>query len=168
MKNLIMLISLVFAFNAFADVGLVNRSTSLDATGSLRAGSLEKFFINVKNVSGGALLDGDVVVLDTTEDDGYSVTTSTTAGAIPHCILNQACADDQMCECQTFGLKTNVNYDATNVVASAGHLAFISEDNAGFVEGEAKASIAASDYPIGVFMDTPSASGDVELFIRLR
>lgn len=158
----------MFAFNAVADIGLVNRSTSLDATGTLRSGSLEKFFVNVKNASGGALENGDVVVLDVSADDGYSVTTSTTAGAIPHCVLAVACAVGAVCKCQTYGLKTDVNFDRTNAASTAGFLAFISEDNAGKIEAEAKASIAGSDYPVGVFMDTVSASGDVELFIRLR
>lgn len=153
---------------AFADVGLVGRSTSLDAAGVVQAGSLEKFFINVKNESGGALEDGDVVVLDVANDNGYSVTTSTTAGAVPHCVLNQACADDQMCECQTYGYKSNVNFDVTNASATAGELVFISESNAGKVEAEAKGSIAASDVPLGVFYDAAAASGDVEVFIKLR
>lgn len=168
MKNLILLVAMLLTSVAFADIGPSGRSTSLDATGSLQAGSIEKFLIKVKNASGGALVDGDVVVLDMTADDGYSVTTSTTAGDVPLCVLDEACASLALCKCQTYGYKSNVNFDVTNATATAGFLAFISEDNAGKVEAEAKASIAASDVPIGVFYDSASASGDVEMFIKLR
>ena len=164
MLTLLFLLSTV----AFADVGLVGRSTSLDAAGAVQAGSLEKFFINVKNQSGGALEDGDVVILDVSNDDGYSVTTSTTAGDTPHCILNEACAAAAMCSCQTYGYKSNVNFDVTNGNATAGFPVFISESTAGKVEAEAKGSIAASDVPLGVFYDSATASGDLEVFIKLR
>lgn len=168
MKFLLALALTVFTVTAFADVGLVGRSVSVDGAGSLQSGSLEKFFINVKNQSGGALLDGDVVVWDSSNDDGYSVTTSATAGAVPACVLNEACAASALCECQTYGLKTNVNFDVTNASSTAGFLAFISESNAGKVQAEALASYAASDVPIGMFYDTVAASGDVEIFIKLR
>lgn len=169
MKKLMIILSvLLVATVAFADVGPVGRSAQLDATGAIQAGSVEKWFINVKNVSGGALESGDVVVPDVTEDDGYSVNTSSTAGAQPLCVLDEACADDAMCRCQTWGLKTDVNFDVTNGNATAGELAFISENNAGDVQGEVLGSVAASDRPIGVFLDSAAASGDIEVFIKLR
>lgn len=166
MKKLIALFLAIFSLATLADFGPVGRSVSLDGTGTLQAGSLDKYFINVKNVSGGALSDGDVVILDVTEDDGYSVTTSTTAGVMPHCVIDQQCADDQLCRCQTYGLKTNVNFTPDQDNAAAGGLAFISESQAGKVD--AITSVGAADRPIGVFMDAVTATGDVELFIRLR
>ena len=165
-KLLVMLSMLLMASAVLAEEG-PNRRGSLDGAGSFK-GPDEKFFISVKNVSGGALLNGDVVILDVTEDDGYSVNTSATAGAVPHCILSEACADDAMCKCQTYGIKSDVNFDVTNASATAGQQAFISESNAGNIEAEALGTIAASDSPVGVFFDAASASGDVELFIRLR
>lgn len=169
MKKILLVLSmLLVATVAFADVGPVGRSASLDAAGAIQAGSVEKWFINVKNVSGGALESGDVVVPDVTEDDGYSVNTSTTAGAFPLCVLDEACADDAMCRCQTWGIKTDVNFDSTNANATAGLQVFISENNAGDVQAEALGSYAAGDMPIGVFLDSASASGDVEVFIKLR
>lgn len=168
MKMIFLVLTLIVGLNAYADKGLVGRSTALDAAGNVQSGSLEKFFINVKNSSGGALEDGDVVVLDVSADDGYSVTTSSTAFDVPHCVLNEACSASAMCECQTFGYKSNVNFDSTNGSATAGELAFISENNAGDIQSEITSSISAADVPVGVFYDSPSASGDTELFIRLR
>lgn len=168
MKMLFTLVTVIFAFNVYADIGLVDRSTAVDGAGNLLSGSVEKFEIMVKNQSGGALEDGDVVIWDVSNDDGYSVTTSTTAGAVPACVLSEACASAALCKCQTYGYKSNVNVDVTNATATAGFMAFISENNAGKVQNEAKASIAGSDVPVGVFYDDAAASGDVEMFIRLR
>lgn len=166
MKNFLVLLSMLATYTTFADVGLVGRSTSLDGLGNVKSGSLEKFFIYVKNASGGALVNGDVVVLDVSADDGYSVTTSTTAGDMPHCVLAEACASAAMCKCQTYGLHTAVNFTPDQDNAAAGGLAFISESQAGKVD--AITSPAATDRPIGVFYDAATATGDVEMFIRLR
>jgi len=168
MKNLLFLFAMLFTFNAYADIGLVDRSTALDGAGNLLAGSLEKVFIKVKNTSGGSVANGDVMILDVAEDDGYSVTTTTTAASVPVCVMAQACADDVLCDCQTYGLKDDVNFDSTNYNATAGSLAFVSENFAGAVQAELPANYAVSDVPIGVFYDSPSASGDTELFIKLR
>lgn len=168
MKKISVLVFALLSLTAFADVGPVGRSAAVAGDGSIQSGSAEKWFINVINTSGGALESGDVVVLDAAEDDGVSVTTSATAGAVPVCVLAEACADDALCSCQTYGLKSDVNFDVTNASATAGELVFISESNAGKVQAEAKASIAASDVAIGVFYDAAAASGDVEVFLKLR
>ena len=163
---------LFLSVTAFADLGPVGNSFFQQLDGTAVSGSIEKWFINVKNVSGGALADGTVVVPDTTEDDGYSVTTSTTAGSTPLCIIakedGSSCADDAVCRCQTYGLNSGVLFDSTSASATAGQSAYISESNAGYVEAEPTASLAAFDKPIGVFLDTVAASGDVQLFIKLR
>lgn len=165
MKILFTFIIMLIAVSTFADVGPINRSTQLDATGALN-GPLEQWFINVKNASGGALEDGDVVVLDVTADDGYSVTTSTTAGAVPLCVLAQACASAAVCKCQTYGYKANLNFTPDQDNAVAGGQAFISESQAGKVD--AITLVASGDRPIAVFYDAASATGDVEAFIMLR
>lgn len=171
MKKLIGIILMGFvAFMSVssADVGLFGRSTTLSGSGTVKAGSQEKFFVNCKNTSGGTIADGDVMILDVANDDGYSCTTSTTPGAVPHCIMAESCVDEKMCKCQTYGIKTNVNFDQTDAAATAGEQVFISESNAGKVQAEVKASIAASDVSVGVFYDSDTASGDIEVFIRLR
>lgn len=165
MKNFIVFTALMLsAFGAFSEEG-PNRRGSLDATGSF-AGPDEKFFISVKNGSGGALVSGDVVILDVSADDGYTVTTSTTAGAVPHCVLAEACASLAMCKCQTYGLASDLNFTPDQNNAAAGGQAFISESQAG--KSDAITSPAAGDRPIGVFMDAATATGDVEVFIQLR
>lgn len=164
MKMILTLI-MVFAFNALADVGPVGRSHALDNLGASK-GPLEQWFIYVKNVSGSTINDGDVVIADfgADGDNGYAVTTTTTAGQFPLCVMAESCADDANCKCQTYGLKTNVNFDAG--LATAGDYAYIDESAAGSVSGIA--SPDAKDTPVGVFYDTSSTSGDVEVFIRLR
>lgn len=165
MKKIGLVFALLLSVATLADFGPVGRSVDLDNTGALKGGE-EKFYINVQNVSGGALSDGDVVIMDVTEDDGYGVNTSSTAGAVPHCILDEDCADDELCRCQTYGLKTNVNFTPDQDNAAAGGEAFISESQAGKVD--AITSPGAADRPIGVFLDAATSSGDVELFIKLR
>jgi len=173
MKNLFLAFALLLvAFTAFADMGPVGRSVTLDNLGAVQSGAVEKWYINVKNVKGSSVADGSVMVMDLTEDDGYSVTTTTTAGQVPVCIMakkdGSACADDAVCRCQTWGLNAGVLYDVTNDTASAGDQVFLSEDSAGYVESEALGTIAASDVAIGIFMDDLTASGDAEVFIKLR
>jgi hypothetical protein len=173
MKKLLLVLFLTFlSLSASADICLVGRSTAEDNTGTLQAGSLEKCYINAKNASGGSLADGSVVIDDLTNDDGYSVNTSTTAGASPVCIVakkdGSACADDEVCRCQTYGFNSGVLFDSTNDAASAGDMLFISESTAGYSESEALGSVAATDRPIGVIYDDASASADVEVFIKLR
>lgn len=165
MKKVFLIIATLFVANTLADYGPVGRSVDIDGLGVLKGG-VEKWYTKVKNVSGGALSDGDVVILDVTEDDGYSVNSSSTAGAVPHCVLNQDCADDELCECQTYGPKSNVNFTPDQDNAVAGGEAFISESQAGKVD--AITTVGAGDRPIGVFFDAATATGDVELFIRLR
>lgn len=169
MKKLLTFVTaMLLVGSTFADVGPVGRSVQLDGAGAVKAGSVEKWFINCKNTSGGALENGDVVIADVSNDDGYSCTTSTTAGAVPLCVLAEACASAAMCKCQTWGLKTDVNFDVTNGNSTAGEMVFISENNAGDVQAAISSSIAAFDYPVGVFYDSSTSSGDVEVFIRLR
>jgi len=175
MKKLFLVFILLIAGIALADIGPVGRSVQQDAIGNVMSGSQDNWYIFVQNGSGGSLADGTVVVLKTASDDGYSVTTSTTAGAIPHCIIARetaaACADEAMCRCQTYGRNTGVVFDITNGPGgSAGEWAFISESTAGFIEAEVTGSVALTDNPVGVFLDdtTSGASEDVDLFIRLR
>jgi hypothetical protein len=173
MKKLILLLFLtVISFASNADVCQTGRSTAVDNAGALVAGSLEKCYINVRNVSGSSVQDGGVFTLNLASDDGYSVTTSTTAGSVPVCIVakkdGSTCANDELCRCQTYGLNAGVTFDSTNDGASAGDNVFISESTAGYVESEALGTIAASDTSIGVFYDEATASGDVEVFIKLR
>lgn len=168
MKNLVLLMTLVFSAHVFADVGPVGRSASFNAAGTLQAGSLEKWFINVKNTSSATIANGDVVILDVAQDDGYSVTTTVTASQSPHCVMAESCAVSAICSCQTYGLKTDVNFTGDGADAVAGAPAFISTvgGTAGYINGIS--SPAATDRPVGTFYDASSVTADLEVFIRLR
>jgi hypothetical protein len=167
MKNLICLFVILFAASVFADIGPVNRSITLDNAGAVQAGANESYFVNVLNVSNGALVDGQPVVLDTTSDNEFSVTTSASVGARPHCVLNEACAIEKLCECQIRGRKSNVQFDSTSAVATVGQAIYMSQDNAGYV-GSLSAAPAATDWKLGVALDSASSSGDLDVFIDLR
>lgn len=165
MKKLLLAFALLsITAISFADSGPVGRSGSLDGAGNFQ-GPAENWFINAKNVSGGTLAAGSVVILDQTEKDGYSVNTTTTAAQSGRCVFAVSCADDKMCKCQTSGI-VNVEADVTEGAAVAGAPVFLSESTAGSVSGNA--SPAASDYPIGIFYTATAVSGTVSVQLQMK
>lgn len=161
-----LLLALLFVMPVFADIGPVGRSTNVNLKGELVEDSREKWFIKVKNSASATIDNGRVVILDETDDDGFSVDVTTTAGKTPICVMNETCEVGEVCSCQTYGLKTDVGFSAAQNNAVAGGPVYISEGDAGYVG--AITSPAANDFPVGVFMDASSATGDVEVFIKLR
>lgn len=153
---------------AIADVGPVAKSTSLDNLGQLQPGSLEQFFIYVKNVNGATLAQGSGVVLDYSEDDGYSVNTSVDQAARPHCMIVESCADDALCKCQTYGYTSLALYDNGGGDAVSGGYMFASTANAGYFVYKESGTFGTSHNAWGVFYDSSSSSGAVEAFIDLR
>lgn len=169
MKNLLTLFCALFAFTALADIGPINRSTNLEIDDSIQPGTLEKHFINVINNSGSAFPVGAVVVQDLTDDDGASVTTTTTQNALPLCVITAACANNALCKnCQTYGLNSSVLYDSGAGTATAGLGVYLSGSNAGYVASPAHNLIGSSFSKIGAFYDTSTTSGSVEVFLKLR
>ncbi|MBF31902.1 MAG: hypothetical protein CL529_12095 [Aequorivita sp.] len=165
MKKLFMaFLALTITTAVMADVGPVGRSTSLNADGT-STDVLEKWFINVKNTSGGSISAGAPVILDETELDGFSVNTSSTAGKTVHCVVAVACADDALCKCQTYGV-ASVTYDATGDDAVAGAPAFIGETSGGTAYGVTTPD--ALDRPFGIFLEAKSTSGSVSTFLKMR
>lgn len=164
MKNLFMVVTaLLLVTVSFAEDG-PNRRGSADGAGVWQ-GPAEKFFITARNTSGGAVVVGDVCILDTAQDDGYSCTTTTTASQTGHCVFAEACADDAYCKCQTQGL-ASVLFNSTGDNAVAGGPVFISEAVAGSVT--AITTVGVSDFPIGVFMDSAAVSGTATVYLKLR
>lgn len=162
-------IALLLSFAVNAEVCLEGRSTKKDATGTVDAGSIEKCYVNAFNVDQGTLAAGSIVILDPTESNGYEIATSTTAGAVPHCMIMESCAQGKdPCKCQTYGYTESLLFDVTNASATVGETAFISENAAGYVQNEALGSIAASDIPVGVFLESKAASGAIKAFLRMR
>lgn len=172
MKNFLktlFLASLTLINIAFADVGPVGRSTSLDNLGQLQPGSLEQFFIYVKNVNGSTIAAGSGVVLDYVEDDGYSVNLSTSQSARPHCMVVESCADDALCKCQTYGYTSIALFDQSGGSSVSGGYMFASTANAGyFVYKALNSANVATASRWGVFYDSDTTSGAKEAFLDLR
>lgn len=176
-KFLSLVLFFLLAFNVQADIGPVGRSFWQNLDGTAVSGSIEKWYIYVKNTSGGTVNDGTLFVHETTEDDGYSVTTSVTQGAVPVCVLANedasSCSDDEVCRCQTYGRNDGVLFSTTgggNQGGSsvAGQLAYQSVSNAGYVQRIASGSATDVDRPIGMFYDALTTSQDAQIFLRLR
>jgi hypothetical protein len=166
MKALLTIVfALVFTMSAFAKIGPSNRSNVLKYDGTLDANAVDVQYINVLNKYGSTIAAGMAVVADTSNDDGGSVTISTTAGLSPLCIMVASCSSNKLCLCQTYGYFASALFDATAGTATAGKRFYMSTVNAGYIAQ--RPSEAASEAPGGIFYDASSASGAVEVFIKL-
>lgn len=173
MKKLFLLSTLFWGLSVQADIGPQNKSNRLDYAGSVVSSELEQWFIMVKNSAASALSAGAIVVWDTDDDDGVSVTTSTSAGAVPACMNVSSCAVGALCKCQIYGYTDLLLFDpegggASGGASTAGEPIFIDESDAGYVQATVSGSIAANDYKIGVFYDSGSNTGATEAFLQLR
>ncbi|MGE3608012.1 MAG: hypothetical protein AB7I27_00390 [Bacteriovoracaceae bacterium] len=166
MKFFTLLVFMVMSLVADAAIRPSGRSTNLKYDGSIDTSTLEKEFINVVNKSGSTLAAGAVVILDVTNDDGASVTTTTSASQVPMCVNTKSCAANALCECQTYGYFSAALFHVGGGNAVAGRPFYISTGTAGYIK--AIASPAASDIPGGVFYDAASASGAVEVFLKMK
>jgi hypothetical protein len=168
MKALFTLIFTVcMALNAYAAISPINRSTNVKYDGSIDAATLEKEFIKIINRDGSTTAKGTLMCLSLTEDDGASaVSCPTTAGGSPICMLAESCADDKLCLCQTYGLNEDALFKAGAGSATAGKPFFHSESVAGGIQ--AIASPDGSDNAGGVFYDASSATGAVQVFLKLK
>jgi hypothetical protein len=165
MKNLFIIMSLLFAFTANAEVCLEGRSTSEDNLGNVL--SQEECYVNVKNVDHATISKGALVSLDAARDLSYAVEATTTAGRSPACVAQEDIAAGKWGKCQTYGYVDFLLFDVENGSAAAGDEIFISENTAGY--SEAEASPAASDHSAGVFLEAVAAtSSSVKAFLRLR
>jgi hypothetical protein len=167
MKFLTLVFSLLMASVAVADIGPVGSSTNLDGTGAVIGGTLEQRFINVKNQHTTVLTKGYVAVWDTSNDDGYSVKVSTTAGAYPACVMVKDCAAGKLCKCHTYGYNGTLTLSTDIGAATAGSKVFISEQDAGKVTGQN--TVGVDDMPLGMFYDSTAVDDStVEVFINIR
>lgn len=161
---LTLLFAIVFSLSAFADNGPVGRSSAMKSDGTVDAATVENWFINVINNEGASIPAGSAVILDATVDDGVSVIIHAAASQTPHCIMVAACADNALCKCQTYGLSSAL-FDVLVGNAVAGAPFFLSTTSAGYIS---KQTVGSTELPAGVFYDAASASGSVEVFIKLR
>lgn len=157
----IALLAVVFAFNANAII-TAPYSNQIDNLGTVVI--KDKSFIKVKNGESVSVARGKVVVFSTSADDGATIATSATAGAPYACVMDETCASGAQCLCQVKGYHDAVYFDAAAGGASAGEAGFVSDLVAG---GYVKSndSVAAGHVPVGMFLDTISATGTVEMVI---
>lgn len=166
-SSLLIAMVMFISCDSIADIGPQGRSVNLQYNGQVDPATLEQRFMNVVNRSGGSLAVGSIVVLDVSNDDGASVTTSATAGSVPMCVIaKKVCADDKLCICQTYGLFDGALFDVGGGNAAAGKPFYISETTAGKIG--AIAAPDASDIPGGVFLDAATSTSAVKVFLKLE
>ena len=153
----------VASFYAFGVINQPSNSNSVDATGSMKY--YDKLFVNARNNTGSAIVDGTLMVLDVTADNGFDVTTSTDEEDKPYCFADQAAAAGAVFRCQIYGYKSNVLQDA-DTASVAGRPGYISNEHAGRVEYVVPGTAGSGGFvSAGVFFDVASASASVEFFI---
>lgn len=155
----------LFTTNTFAIIGNIGSSTALDYSGAVKSETLEKIFINVRNSHSSSISAGQVATLDLSDDDGASVDLSASSGLSPLCIMVSSCAVGALCKCQTYGLFDTALFDSTMANAVAGKRFYMSTNNAGYIA--ARNTDLVSEVSGGVFYDAASASGSVQVFIKL-
>ena len=163
------LISICFALLLSANVQAACSSANGSIDGLGNAKSQPKCWESVHNSETTVISEGAYVVLNTSSDNGISVSIpGTTAGTIPFCVMDESCAAGAKgCKCQTRGFNDKILFDGVTT-AAAGELVFISESTAGRVQATAKGSIAASDFPLGVFFDASASAGAIEVNLQLQ
>lgn len=155
----------LLSFDAFGFNGTIGRSTALDFSGAVESSSVEKQFLNVKNSHSASIPAGATVVLDVADDDGAGVIISTDAGLSPLCVMVKACAVGALCSCQNYGIFDAALFDVTGANAVAGKRVYMSTNNAGYLS--ARGTDLATEAPGGVFYDAASASGSIQVFIKM-
>lgn len=157
-----MLLSLVFTLFAFNAVAVITSPMSNQFSNTGAVSNYEKSFIKVKNGESSAVPAGGIVVYSTTADNGATVASGSTAGMPFACVMESACAAGDVCLCQTKGYHSAVLFDAAAGGAVAGEAGFHSAV-AYYVKSNDSA--AAGNVPVGVFLDTISATGSVEMVL---
>ena len=163
MKSLFTMILLICAFSVTpvkADICL-NASISVDGVGNVTPSEGERCFEYVK--AGAAHAIGTVVVYDASDEDGYTVTTSSTAGAKPKCMIVETCIADKQCKCQTSGYTELLLYSG-QVNATAGDIMYVSEVDAGYASHNASAAV--TDVSFGFIKEAKTATGAVKAVLK--
>lgn len=159
MKKFIFLALALFTLGAYAVI-TAPISNQFDNTGALVV--QDKSFIKVKNGETESIARGSIVVYSVSADNGATIASSTTAGAPYACVLDEACAAGAQCLCQVKGYHDAVLFDAAAGGAVAGEAGFHS---AVAYKIKSNDSVAAGHVPVGVFLDTITATGSVEFVI---
>lgn len=164
------LVTLLFAFGAFdvfAELGPYGRSTVEDVDGSPKAGTEEKYYISVKNVSGAEQAAGTVMAYDATEADGFSVSKSVSETAPVACVLTESCASGAVCKaCQVHGM-ASVKFSAGGGSIAPLDLAVVSVWDSGYTSKDS--SLVAGQTVIGTYFSTHTVSSETaSVFLKIR
>jgi len=169
MKNLLLLFFLFTTASAYGEICRDGSSALFDSQGTQLTGTDDLCYAEVKNLSGGLLAIGSVVVVDSAQDSANQVTTSTTSGAYARCIIREACSSLEVCECVSKGV-TDVLVNVLNGIATAGKGFYLDTGTAAYVTALADASVVATRERLGYFLDSQSAgaaSGLVQAYVDL-
>lgn len=155
-----------FAFNAMAVIG------SPDSTYVNNLGTVEKYdktWIMVYNGTGSTINRGSVVVFDTTADDGYTITSSTTFGVASACVTDEAIANGKKGLCLIRGKHDAVLFKLTGAETLVAYELAYHSDTAFYAAPVAAATATYPMYmPIGYALDTCNATGTCDMFIDIK
>lgn len=153
MKALFIVLALVSA------EAMAQAKNYIDATGAVVTREAE--YSTVINSAASALTVGEAVCLDLTADDGISVDFCTANGMPLGLIVDTSCAVGARCKLLKRGYFSAGVLDVTQGNATAGEAAFAHTD--GSVYGDLTDD---GKHPVGVFLDSSSSSGSIELFVK--
>jgi hypothetical protein len=146
--------ALIVSASAFAVGG------SYDATGAVK--TQNKKFTSVVNSASATLTVGEAVCADLTADDGIAVDYCTATGLPLGLIVTSSCPVGARCLLQTEGVFEAAVLDVTQGNAVAGDLAYAHTDGSVFGDTTPADGISA----FGVFLDSASASGTIQVLIK--
>jgi len=152
MKMLSLIVLFVMSMTAYGQ-------GSYDAAGAVKS-QVKKFEAFVNSASA-TLTVGEAVCLDLTADDGIAVDYCTDGHMPVGVITDTTCAVGARCKVQTKGMFETVVLDVTQGNAVAGSEAYVYTD--GSVYGDTTDDGKA---PLGIFLDSASASGTAQVFIN--
>jgi hypothetical protein len=133
---------------------------SYDATGAVK--HQNKHFVAVVNSASAALTVGEAVCADLTADDGIAVDYCTATGLPLGIIVDASCAVGARCKLQVNGVLESAVLDVTQGNAVAGDLAYVHTDGSLFGDTTPADGITA----IGVFLDSATASGTIQVLMK--
>jgi len=159
MKSFLLILTFVFAFSANALI-LNNYSNVRDIKGTVTYN--DKVFIKVYSAAGVA--KGSVVFLDTSADDGMTVTTATNAALKPLCMVAETISALGIGKCQIYGYTDALLFEPTTT-AVVNEPVYHSSSIAGYSSAISSGSVAAYNVPIGTFLDASAATASIEAFL---
>ena len=166
MKFLSLIFALFFITNVFAVITTPG-STYVNNLGTVE--TYDKTWIMVYNGTGSTIARGSVVVFDTTADDAYTITSSTTFGVATACVADEAIANLTKGLCLIRGKHDAVLFKLTGAETLAINELAYHSDTAYYAAPVAAATATYPMYmPIGYALDACTATGTCDMFINIK